>query len=95
MLKKEISEVIESGRKISGWDWWARYKEGAAEGEPRKDALVVMISKKVVKLAIRRNRIRRKIRESLRVILREKNIKLVVYVRKDNEKIGDEIASLL
>jgi len=95
VLKKEISEVIESGRKIEGTDWWARYKEGAADGEPGGVALVVMIPKKVVKLATRRNRIRRKIRESLRVILRERNIRLVVYVRKDNEKIGDEIASFL
>jgi ribonuclease P protein component len=95
VLRKEISEVIETGKKIEGLDWWARYKEGAAGGESEEGALVVMISKKIVKLATRRNRIRRKIRESLRVLIKEKNIRLVVYVRKDNEKIGDEIVALL
>jgi ribonuclease P protein component len=88
VLKKEISEVIESGKKIEGLDWWARYKGGKA-------GLVVMVSKKIIKLATRRNRIRRKIKESLRILIKEKNIRLVVYVKKDNEKIGDEIASLL
>jgi len=56
---------------------------------------VVKNSKKIVKLATRRNRIRRKIKESLRILLKEKNIRLVVYVRRDSEKIGDEIASFL
>jgi len=88
VLKKEISEVITGGKKIEGDDWWARFKEGSP-------ALVVMISKKIVKLATRRNRIRRKIKESLRILLKEKNIRLVIYVRRDSEKIGDEIASFL
>ena len=88
MLKKEISEVISAGIKIEGADWWARYKKGSFD-------LVVMIPKKTIKLATRRNRIRRKINESLRILIKEKNIRIVVYVRRDNEKIGDEIASLL
>lgn len=94
MLKKEISEVITGGKKIEGADWWATYALESF-GRPKASNLVVMISKKIVKLAVRRNRIRRKIKESLRILLKEKNIRLVVYVRRDSEKIGDEIASFL
>jgi ribonuclease P protein component len=84
VLKKDISEVIEKGRKISGSDWWARIKEGD------KGEIVVMIPKKTVKKAVGRNRIRRKIKE-----IYEKKIKIVIYVKKENEKIGDEIVGFL
>jgi ribonuclease P protein component len=89
VLKKDISEVIEKGRKISGSDWWARIKEGD------KGEIVVMIPKKTVKKAVGRNRIRRKIKESLRKAIFEKKIKIVIYVKKENEKIGDEIVGFL
>jgi len=57
--------------------------------------MVVMIPKKIVKLAVRRNRIRRKIKESLRKVVVEKKVDVVIYVKKENEKIGDEIVRFL
>ena len=57
--------------------------------------VLIIISKKVAKLAVERNRMRRLVYEVIRKNLEKlpEGIRMVLVVKKPYEKIGDEIIS--
>ena len=98
MLKKinrisrevEIKEVLNSGRYLHT-DFWMR--KFIIKNEGKK--VLIIISKKVAKLAVERNRMRRLVYEVIRKNLEKlpEGIRMVLVVKKPYEKIGDEIIS--
>ncbi len=96
MLKKinrisretEIKEVLKDGRYLHT-DFWMR--KVIKTDTDRK--FLVIVSKKVAKLAVDRNRMKRLAYEVIRKNLEKlpEGIRMVLVVKKPYEKIGDEI----
>ena len=82
--RKDFERVFSTGRSISLRDLniTVKYSENDV-GYPR---FAVVVPKKSVKLAVRRNRIKRIVREAIRHLIKEgkiPNYDIVVVVRKD------------
>lgn len=105
MLKKinrisrevEIKEVLKDGKYLHDEFWMRKIifnKEQTHGSVPTKKFLII-ISKKIAKLAVDRNRMKRLAYEVIRKSLEKlpDGIRMVLVVKKPYEKIGDEIIS--
>lgn len=110
MLKKinrisrevEIKEVLRDGRYLHTDVWmrkWINLPRPAAvppfDKEGKNKKALIIISKKIVKLAVDRNRMKRLAYEVIRKNLEKlpEGIRMVLVIKKPYEKIGDEIVS--
>lgn len=100
----EIKEVLNNGRYLHDEFWMRKVLNPSprptGEGSPldRGDTVrkfLVIVSKKVAKLAVDRNRMKRLAYEVIRKNLEKlpEGIRMVLVVKKPYEKIGDEIIS--
>jgi len=84
----EIKEVLNNGRYLHD-EFWMR-KVCKADSERK---LLVIVSKKVAKLAVDRNRMKRLAYEVIRKNMDKlpEGLRMVLVIKKAYEKIGDEI----
>lgn len=92
--RDDIKEVMTNGEKVSHRFLVARYKQNTSD----ENRFAVIISKKVEKLAVKRNRLRRQIYETIRSLEKEgvmpnrKSFDIVLFARKAlPEKSFEEI----
>lgn len=105
MLKKinrisrevEIKEVLNNGRYLHD-DFWMRkvlINQEQTHGSVPTKKFLIIISKKIAKLAVDRNRMKRLAYEVIYKNLEKlpEGIRMVLVIKKPYEKIGDEIIS--
>jgi ribonuclease P protein component len=93
----EIKEVLNNGRYLHDEVWMRKtlIKEGAGIKPALTKKALIIISKKIAKLAVDRNRMKRLAYEVIYKNLEKlpEGIKMVLVIKKPYEKIGDEIIS--
>jgi len=100
----EIKEVLKDGRYLHDEFWMRKWinlpprPAGEASLFDKRDTVrkfLVIVSKKVAKLAVDRNRMKRLAYEVIRKNLEKlpEGIRMVLVIKKPYEKIGNEIIS--
>lgn len=100
----EIKEVLKNGRYLHDEFWmrkWINPSPRPAGGESPLDKgdterkFLIIVSKKISKIAVDRNRMKRLAYEVIRNNIEKlpEGIRMVLVVKKPYEKIGDEIIS--
>jgi len=91
----EIKEVLKNGRYLHDEFWMRKIiiKEGAGIKPALTKKALIIVSKKVAKLAVDRNRMKRLAYEVIHKNLEKlpEGIRMILVVKKPYEKIGDEI----
>ena len=107
MLKKinrisrevEIKDVLNNGRYLHDEFWMRKVLNPSALRAPSLDRagkkFLIIVSKKIAKLAVDRNRMKRLAYEVIYKNLEKlpEGIRMVLVIKKPYEKIGDEIIS--
>ena len=93
--KKRIEEIFEKGKKLKQFPFKLNYIE-INDTQPYPAQIVVSVPKKIVKLATKRNRLKRQIKEIYRLYkpqlyqtLNQKNKKValfLIYIGKEKEE---------
>jgi len=82
VLKKEFKDVLDTGRRTTNGDFTLWHKTGEPDREPR---LGIIVAKKALGCAVKRNRARRLVREvfRLRRQLLAGGVDIILYPRTD------------
>lgn len=104
MLKKinrisrevEIKEVLKNGRYLHDEFWMRKWKNPSPQDQRDTERkFLIIVSKKISKIAVDRNRMKRLAYEVIYKNLEKlpEGIRMVLVIKKPYEKIGDEIIS--